>query len=52
MISASENFLVESERLFLQNKMCLFLAQGICIYVGHSFLWNTAGPTPLICHLP
>ena len=23
---------------FLQNKICPFLAQGICIYVGHSFL--------------
>jgi hypothetical protein len=23
------------------NKICLFLAQGICIYVGHSSLWNT-----------
>ena len=35
--------------VFLQNKICPFLAQGICIYVGHSSLWNTAGPTPLIC---
>ena len=24
--------------VFLQNKICLFLAQGICFYVGHSFL--------------
>jgi hypothetical protein len=23
---------------FYQNKICPFLAQGICIYVGHSFL--------------
>jgi len=23
---------------FLQNKICPFLAQGICIYVGHSVL--------------
>ena len=46
MISVSENFLVESECFFLQNKICPFLAQGICIYVGHSFLWNTVGPTP------
>ena len=47
MISVSENFLVESEWfLFYQNKICPFLAQGICIYVGHSFLWNTVGPTP------
>jgi hypothetical protein len=30
-----------------QNKICPFLTQGICIYVGHSFLW--VGPTPLIC---
>jgi hypothetical protein len=37
MISVSENFLVESEWCFFQNKICLFLAQGICIYVGHSF---------------
>jgi hypothetical protein len=36
MISASENFLVESD-CFLHNKICPFLAQGICIYVGHSF---------------
>ena len=47
MISVSENFLVESEWFFfLQNKICPFLAQGICIYVGHSFSWNTVGPTP------
>jgi hypothetical protein len=34
-----------------ENKIYPFLAQGICIYVvvGHSFLWNTVGPTPLIC---
>jgi hypothetical protein len=32
MISVSENFLVESV-FFLQNKICPFLAQGICIYV-------------------
>jgi hypothetical protein len=36
MISASENFLVESD-CFLHNKICPFLAQGICIYVGHFF---------------
>jgi hypothetical protein len=38
MISISENFLVESEWLFLQNKIYSFLTQGICIYVGHSVL--------------
>jgi hypothetical protein len=48
MISVSENVLVESE-YFLQNKICPFLEQGICIYVDHSFLWNAVGPTPLIC---
>jgi len=38
MISVSENFVVESECVFvLQNKNCPFLALGICIYVGHSF---------------
>jgi hypothetical protein len=48
MISVSENFLVESEMfLFWQNKICSFIAQCIYIYVGHSFLWNTIGPTPL-----
>jgi hypothetical protein len=38
--SVSENFLVECFFLFffLQNKICPFLAQGISIYVGHSFL--------------
>ena len=25
---------------FLQNKICPFLAQGICIYVGHSLFIN------------
>jgi hypothetical protein len=30
------HFLVESD-CFLHNKICPFLAQGICIYVGHSF---------------
>jgi hypothetical protein len=44
MISVSENFLVESEYFdILQNKICPFLAQGICIYV------EPVGPTPLIC---
>jgi hypothetical protein len=44
MISVSVNFLVESECVFfLQNKICPFLAQGtgICIYVGHSFIFET-----------
>jgi len=31
------------------NKICPFLTQGICIYVGHSFLWNAVEPTLLIC---
>jgi hypothetical protein len=36
----TENVLVESEYLFfLQNKICSFLAQSICIYVGNSFFW-------------
>jgi hypothetical protein len=39
MTSVSENFLVEYEWFFWgQNKIYPFLAQGICIYVGHSFL--------------
>jgi hypothetical protein len=41
MISVSENFLVESEWFFLQNKICPFLRQGISIY--NSFLWNAVG---------
>ena len=37
MISVWENFLVESE--FLQNKICPYLAQDICIiYVGHFYM--------------
>jgi hypothetical protein len=38
VISVSENFLVESDWFYLQNKICPFLAQDIRIYVGHSFL--------------
>jgi hypothetical protein len=35
---------------FLQNKIYPFLAHGICIYVGHSFLRNTVGPISIhIC---
>ena len=34
--SVSENFLAESV-FFLQNKICPFLAQSICIYISHSF---------------
>ena len=39
MISVSGNFLgtIGVVLFFLQNKTCPFLAQGICIYVGHSF---------------
>ena len=48
MISVSDNFSVESEWVS-QTKVCLFLAQGVCIYVGHSLLRNTVGPTSLIC---
>ena len=51
MISVSENFLVESERLLLQNKTYLFLRQCICIYVGHSVLGTTVGLMVLICVL-
>jgi hypothetical protein len=36
MISVSDNFLVESD-CFIHNKIGPFLAQGMCIYVGHSF---------------
>jgi hypothetical protein len=51
MISVSENYLVESVVFFgfFLNKICPFQAQDIRIYVGHSFLWNTVRPTPLIC---
>ena len=40
MISVSDIVLVESQCRFfiLQNKICPFLAQGICIYVDHSSL--------------
>ena len=31
----------------LRNKICSFLRQGICIYVGHSFLRNTLRPIVL-----
>jgi len=42
MTSISENVLVESEYLlFLQNNICPFLAQSICIYVAHSFFYKT-----------
>ena len=50
MVLVSENFLIESE-LFLQNKNCPLLRQGICIYVGHSFLRNTIGPILPFCAL-
>jgi hypothetical protein len=36
-ISVSENCLVESEWFCLRNKICPFLAQGICIYVYYAF---------------
>jgi hypothetical protein len=29
--------------VFLQNNICPFLRQYTCIYVDHSFLWNTVG---------
>ena len=45
MISVSENSLVELEcfyfAFFLQNKICSFLVQAICIYVGHSFFYES-----------
>jgi len=37
-ISVRELFGRISGFFFLQNKICSFIAQGICIYVGHSFL--------------
>ena len=51
MISVSENFVGESEFCFLPNKICPFLRQGICIYVGHSSLRNTIGPILSFCLL-
>ena len=52
MIIVSDNFLVKSVFFFffLHNKVSPFLAQaqGICVYVGHSCLLDTYGPTPLI----
>jgi len=41
--------LVKSGCFSLQNNTCPFLAQGICIYVGHSFIWSTVWQTPWIC---
>jgi hypothetical protein len=38
MISVSENFLVESEWFILQNKICPFLAQGICIWKDVNYI--------------
>jgi hypothetical protein len=46
MISVSENFLVESEWFFffffffLENKICPFLEQGVCIYVSIPYAAN------------
>ena len=45
MISVSENFLVESEWVFfvlffLENKICPFLEQGVCIYVSIPYAAN------------
>ena len=37
-ISFRERFGRIKVGFFLQNKICPFLAQCICIYVGHSFL--------------
>ena len=37
--------------VFLHNKICPFLRQGICNYVGHSILWNTIELIILICLL-
>jgi hypothetical protein len=37
MISVSDNCLIESERSFLPNKICPFLAKDICIYVGYCY---------------
>jgi hypothetical protein len=37
--------------IFIQNKICPFLKQGNCIYVGHSCFWNTFGLILLICLL-
>jgi hypothetical protein len=37
-----------SSTLMIPNKICPFLRQDACIYVGHSFLWNIAGPILLI----
>jgi hypothetical protein len=31
--------------------MCVFLRQGICIYVGYACLWNTVELILLICLL-
>jgi hypothetical protein len=49
MKSVSDNFLLEG--FLLQNKIVSFLMQDICIciYFGHSFLWNNLELTPLTC---
>jgi hypothetical protein len=47
MTSLSDIFLVESQWVFFkQNKICLFLAQGICIYIDHSFYETQFGQLP------
>jgi hypothetical protein len=47
MMSVSDNFLLESEWFFLQNKICLFLKHDIFIYFDHSFFmtqsWTKLG---------
>jgi hypothetical protein len=42
MISVSENFLVESEWSFLQNKICPFLAQGMFRYIDDFLSLNNS----------
>jgi len=58
VISVSENFLVQSDFVclfvfvcLLQNKICLYLRQSICIYVSYSFLMKQVELILVICLL-
>jgi hypothetical protein len=46
--STNHNNYAVNHKLVLHNIICLFLRQGICIYVVRSFLWNTIGLILLI----
>ena len=51
MLSISTFGRIRVSLLVLQNKICPFLWQCICIYIKHSFLWNTVRSIILTCLL-